>query len=68
MLELINKCFCFIFNCRFLQNILKKILHGMEKERKDMIEKQKAVEWKEDTENKNKITRFKNECIKVNVS
>lgn len=50
---------------RFLQNILKKILHGMEKEKKDMIEKQKAVEWKEDTENKNKITRFKNECIKV---
>lgn len=38
------------------------------RKKKDMIEKQKAVEWKEDTENKNKITRFKNECIKVNVS
>lgn len=39
----------------------------MEKEKKDMIEKQKVVEWKEDIENKNKIIRFKNECIKVNV-
>lgn len=35
---------------------------------KEMVEKQKAVEWKEETEYKNKIATFTNECKKVNVS
>lgn len=67
MLEII-KIVVFFFNYRFLQNIFKKIIHGMEKKEKEMVEKQKAVEWKEETEYKNKIATFKNECKKVNVS
>lgn len=38
------------------------------KKEKEMVEKQRAVEWKEETEYKNKIATFKNECKKVNVS
>lgn len=39
----------------------------MEKKEKEMVEKQKVVEWKEEIEYKNKIVMFKNECKKVNV-
>lgn len=39
----------------------------MKKKEKELVEKQKVVEWKEEIEYKNKIVMFKNECKKVNV-
>lgn len=60
--------FVFFFYYRFLQNIFKKILHGIEKKRKYMVVKQKAEQSEDDTENKKKITMFINKCKEVYVS